>query len=431
MLKAIWGRSPFRLFAREKSRGTTGRSFRIGWALGSPGRIAALLDRASTSCAASSGATASPKRTTQRLAPAQRGRGCRSATTPTPTSGCTRGARAEKCPVAIRRLDRQLEEDSPFIRLLAIMRTRTHSRIPARRSRGFTLIELLVVIAIIAILASMLLPALAKAKTKAQGILCMSNTKQLGLAWRLYADESEDKLVGAANWTPPGGRSGPNVSPFFGSAVPNWTGGSWLSLSDKGAVANWDHDNFTRKSPLWPFTGNSPGIFKCPADRSMAKPTSGPLRGQSVPRIRSVSMNNWVGGPGWGNSGPWTPEANRGWKVFLRSGDITDPGPSSSFVFLDEREDSINDGYFVVDMAGFPQDNVSALQGARQKIVDYPASYHNGAGGLAFADGHSEIHKWLDGRTKPAMSKTDRPLDISSPNNRDVTWMQERSTRWN
>jgi prepilin-type processing-associated H-X9-DG protein len=100
-------------------------------------------------------------------------------------------------------------------------------------------------------------------------------------------------------------------------------------------------------------------------------------------------------------------------------------------VFLDEREDSINDGYFVVDMAGFPQDNVSALQGARQKIVDYPASYHNGAGGLAFADGHSEIHKWLDGRTKPAMSKTDRPLDISSPNNRDVTWMQERSTRWN
>jgi prepilin-type N-terminal cleavage/methylation domain-containing protein len=290
-----------------------------------------------------------------------------------------------------------------------------------KRQRAFTLIELLVVIAIIAILASMLLPALAKAKTKAQGVLCMSNTKQLGLAWRLYADDNEDKIVGAANWTPPGTRG----------EVPNWTGGSWLTLNNRTDPNNWDHDRFTKKSALWPYTGNTVGIFKCPADKTTAKATAGPNAGQTVPRIRSVSMNNWVGGPGWGNSGAWTPQSAKGWRVYLKQTDMADPGPSGTFVFLDEREDSINDGYFVVDMAGYPQETTGSPAGGRLKIVDYPASYHNGAGGLAFADSHSEIKKWLDPRTKPALSKTDRPLDVSSPNNRDVVWMQERSTRWN
>jgi prepilin-type N-terminal cleavage/methylation domain-containing protein/prepilin-type processing-associated H-X9-DG protein len=305
--------------------------------------------------------------------------------------------------------------------------SRTHA---SRTARGFTLIELLVVIAIIAILASMLLPALAKAKSKAHGILCLSNTKQLALAWRLYSDESEDKLVGAANWTPPGTRPGPSGSPFFNNSVPNWTGGSWLSLNNRSDPQNWDHDNYTKKSPLWPFCGNAVGIFKCPADQTTAKVSSGPRRGETVPRIRSVSMNNWVGGPGWNSSGAWTPNSVSGWKVFLKQTDMSDPGPSSTFVFLDEREDSINDGYFVVDMAGYPQGDSGTPNGGRLKIVDYPASYHNGAGGLAFADGHSEIRKWLDGRTKPGMSRNDRPLDVSSPNNRDVVWMQERSTRW-
>jgi len=102
---------------------------------------------------------------------------------------------------------------------------------------------------------------------------------------------------------------------------------------------------------------------------------------------------------------------------------LTDPGPSMTFVLLDEREDSINDGYFVVDMAGFPG------TGSSYKIVDYPASYHNGAATFAYADGHSDIHRWSDPRTMPTLSKANIPLNVPSPNNQDVFWMQERSTR--
>jgi prepilin-type processing-associated H-X9-DG protein len=130
-----------------------------------------------------------------------------------------------------------------------------------------------------------------------------------------------------------------------------------------------------------------------------------------------MSMNNWVGGPEWGASGP-------NWRVYHTLNDFSDPGPSRTFVLLDEREDSINDGYFVVDMAGYP-DRPSSW-----KIVDYPASYHNNAGGLSFADGHSEIKKWVDGRTIPRLKKNGLlQLDVPSPNNKDVFWMQERSTR--
>jgi prepilin-type processing-associated H-X9-DG protein len=129
-----------------------------------------------------------------------------------------------------------------------------------------------------------------------------------------------------------------------------------------------------------------------------------------------MSMNNWVGGPAWSASG-------NQWKTYTKESDLTDPGPSMTFVLLDEREDSINDGYFVVDMAGFPG------TGSSYKIVDYPASYHNGAATFAYADGHSDIHRWSDPRTMPTLSKANIPLNVPSPNNQDVFWMQERSTR--
>jgi prepilin-type N-terminal cleavage/methylation domain-containing protein/prepilin-type processing-associated H-X9-DG protein len=273
--------------------------------------------------------------------------------------------------------------------------------------RAFTLIELLVVIAIIAILAAMLLPALNRAKIRSQVIGCMNNTRQLQLAWRMYAEDNHDMI------------------PFAYATAPDAKAYSWvpsgppLDLDANPTVqGNWDYDNTIKKSPIWLYCGNSRGIWHCPADNSYGTTP----QNIQVPRVRSVSMNNWVGGNG--DSPPlykgfWGPGGN--WLVYRKLADMLRPGPALTFVFLDERKDSINDGYFVTEMDGYP--NI-----ATTRIVDYPASYHNNACGFAFADGHSEIHKWRDSRTMPPLG-TALTLNVSSPNNQDVFWMQDHSTR--
>jgi len=289
----------------------------------------------------------------------------------------------------------------------------THSSgLPTSSRHGFTLIELLVVIAIIAILASMLLPALAKAKTKAQGVLCMNNTKQLTLGWRMYTEDNDERLPGAY-----AAKGGANERQAWCVGILDYSGAN---------RSNFDPQEDLAKSPLAPYIGNSFGIFKCPADKSTVRVTAaGPFQGQRVSRLRSVSMNSWVGG----NLEDVRSGANSWWqvpstmKVYLKSTDMTDPGPSMTFVLLDEREDSINDAFWVLSMEGYP--NTAAA-----KIIDYPASYHNGAGGLSFADGHSEIRRWVDGRTRPALKANGTiPLNVASPNNRDIFWLQERCTR--
>ena len=270
----------------------------------------------------------------------------------------------------------------------------TDSRVPNQASRvvrGFTLIELLVVIAIIAILAGMLLPALAKSKTKAQGIACLNNGRQMMLAWRLYLDDNQD-----------------NVPQSYG---PNeWVHGS---LDFNGANrSNWDLNQDITKSLLWPYCGNSAGIWKCPADQSVVK-----NNGVTYPRVRSISMNAWFNSTDVAGFGS-------GYRIYRKMSDLIDPGPTRTWVFLDEREDSMNDGEMVVGMDGYPD------KPQQWKIVDYPASYHGGSGGLSFADGHSEIKKWTDARTMPPLRKgVLLNLNAPSPNNPDVFWMMDRSTR--
>jgi prepilin-type N-terminal cleavage/methylation domain-containing protein/prepilin-type processing-associated H-X9-DG protein len=276
---------------------------------------------------------------------------------------------------------------------------------------GFTLIELLVVIAIIAILAALLLPALGRAKLKAQAVQCMNNNRQLMLAWRMYAEDSSDQLPYAYALTP--------VAQY--AWVP-CGGGLDLDLGNLAAQGNWDVDNTIKKSPLWPYCGNSVGIWHCPADRSMGKKPSG----EKVPRPRSMSMNIWVGGRGDNGqggmatdpSGTWGPK----WKVYRKQVEMVRPGPSNTFVFLEEREDSINDGFFVVLMDGYPDPS-------KTEMVDWPASYHGQAAAFAFADGHCEIHKWQDKRTYPPITTSIHTE--SQPNSKDVYWMQDHSTRPN
>ncbi|MSU61817.1 MAG: type II secretion system protein [Pedosphaera sp.] len=275
--------------------------------------------------------------------------------------------------------------------------TRTHPtfQCPDRSGAGFTLIELLVVIAIIAILAGMLLPSLSKAKTKAQGIQCMNNFRQLTLAWQLYNDDNQDKTPWS--WVDAGVKQ------------QMWVTGD---LDFNGANrSNWDVNKDIKNSLLWQYCGNSVGIWKCPADLSAVT-----VAGARTPRVRSMSMNGWFA-YGWPSSG------NEQFRILFKTSDMTDPGPSGIFVMLDEREDGINDGCFCVDMAGYP------AQPNRTMMVDYPASYHNGAGGFSFADGHAEIKRWQDPRTMPKLKRGQTiPLNVSSPNNRDVAWMQARAT---
>src|SRR6266550_9151716 len=179
--------------------------------------------------------------------------------------------------------------------------------------RAFTLIELLVVIAIIAILAALLLPALAKAKTKSQGIMCMNNGKQLMLAWRMYTEDSRDILLAAEDGIP--GR-------------PNWFSG-WMDFSP--SPVNYDINNDLVKSLIWPYTAKSAAIFKCPADQASVK-----VGGVPRPRVRSISMSQVFG------NGGWLPVPN--WRTYSKLSNIA--LPTKTWVLVDEHPDSINDAAF-------------------------------------------------------------------------------------
>jgi type II secretory pathway pseudopilin PulG len=274
------------------------------------------------------------------------------------------------------------------------------------------LIELLVVIAIVAILASLLVPALSKAKAKAQGIQCLNNLRQMGLTWTLYVHDHEDRVP-------------PNVGDARTEYHRTWVSG-WLTLDsgDNGSRPGINHaDNtnlvFLQRSLLAPYGADAPRLWKCPADTSQST-----IRGKRYDHVRTISMNNWIGDLDVlsGKLPPFTP----GFKVIIKISDMADPSPSETFVVLDEREDSINDGSFGVKMEG-----ADPAKAAAAILLDYPSSYHNGAGGLNFADGHSEIRRWIDPRTRRNYRR-DFHLSVwpgtASPNNGDVRWLQKRAT---
>ena len=267
------------------------------------------------------------------------------------------------------------------------------------KDTGFTLIELLVVITIIGILAALLLPVLSRAKARADVTNCMSNLKQLQNAWLMYADDNHDSIAGN-NWQSESGSGGTARGNL------NWMTG-WL---DPRQADNTDNTNtLLLLDPKWaslgPYT-KSAKLYRCTASRIMAKEGSG-----FYPVVRTISMSGWMGY----NTTLW----NQGYQLFHKTTDLVKLSTSDALVFIDERDDSIDDGYFAIDMVV-------------QQLANFPAGYHAGSGAVTFVDGHAEIHRWRSPevlvRQQSGVEQVKHEFLPVSPDNPDLVWLRAHAT---
>jgi len=280
------------------------------------------------------------------------------------------------------------------------MKAHSNTKLQPAIKQGFTLIELLVVIAIIAILAGMLLPALAKAKTKAQGIMCMNNTKQLMLAFNMYIGDNQDKFPGAFH-----GDKASN--PTADDKDAPWVVG-WLTWDTSSHNTNTLYLTDKRYSKLATYFGNTKNVFKCPADIFLSKTQK--AKGWKE-RVRSLS-GNIVVGEGNAETGPLDTST---YVHIKKASEVIIPGPSETWVYVDEQPDSINDAGLFSPYATY--------------WVDMPASYHNGACGFSFIDGHSEIHKWVKNSSKPPVKLAAFSNITPTDGKTDIEWMRRKTPR--
>jgi prepilin-type N-terminal cleavage/methylation domain-containing protein/prepilin-type processing-associated H-X9-DG protein len=273
----------------------------------------------------------------------------------------------------------------------------------AKNEKGaFTLIELLVVIAIIAILAAMLLPALSRAKESAQGIKCLSNKKQMQLAWAMYANDFNDNLAINADQSRP--------YQVGSVTMQDWCEGiiDWTSSMDN---TNIEYLINPKAASLATYNVNSYSIYWCPSDSFLSQEQR-PLRWPN--RCRSISMDGAVGDgekytfSNWGSEKMWWAK---------KGSDLNSPGPSLSWVFIDEHPDSIDDEIMYINPA---ETNGTGV------FTELPASLHNKACGISFADGHAEMHKWVEAETiHPVTYTTVNQQSVTL--SKDLAWLSQRT----